>query len=92
MPPFALISFLCVLLDGTPALYLINGLDVAEAFPMAAFFMLITTFVVPDEDNRGTFFTQMELVGRKGNVTGPSSLQWYRVFKPLLWILRRSNY
>jgi hypothetical protein len=79
VPSFALISFLCVWLDGSPGPYLAPGLDLAEALPMASFFLLITTFVVPNENNRASFFAQLELIDKHGNSTGESSLKWYRV-------------
>ena len=79
IPSFAVISFLCVWQDGSPAPYIAPGRDVGEALPMAAFFLLMSTYVAPDERNRGDFFTQMALLDRKGTVQGCGSLSWYRV-------------
>ena len=79
IPAFEIISLLCVWLDGSAAPYLVPGLDVGEAFPMAAFFLLMSAYVVPDEGNREEFSTQLELIDRKGNTQGQGSLGWYRV-------------
>lgn len=79
IPPFAVICFLCVWLDGSPQQYITPALDVAEAFPMAAFFLLISTYVVPDDGDREAFFSQLQLIDKKGNELGGGSLQWYRV-------------
>ncbi|KAE8441954.1 hypothetical protein EG329_004162 [Mollisiaceae sp. DMI_Dod_QoI] len=78
VPPFAIISFLCVWLDGSPQPYIIPALDVAEAFPMAAFFLLISTYVVPDDGGRDSFFAQLQSIDKKGNEQGGGSLIWYR--------------
>ena len=43
IPTFSFISFLCVWLnEGSAALYIVGALDVAKAFPMAAFFLLMS--------------------------------------------------
>ncbi|RDW75725.1 hypothetical protein BP5796_06546 [Coleophoma crateriformis] len=79
IPSFALISFLSIWLSSA-AEYLKPGLSVVEAFPLAAFFLLMSTYCVPDEDlnSRATFFSQLQLQNRKGVAQGGGSLGWYR--------------
>jgi len=79
IPSFAVISFLCVWQDGSPAPYIAPGRDIGEALPMAAFFLLMSTYVAPDERNRDTFFDGMALADKKGIEQGGGSLNWYRV-------------
>lgn len=79
IPAFAVISFLCVWQDGSPAPYIAPGRDIGEALPMAAFFLLMSAYVVPDERNRDGFFDEMALLDKKGNTQGGGSLAWYRV-------------
>ena len=79
VPAFAVISFLCVWQDGSPAPYIAPGLGIGEALPMAAFFLLMSTYVVPDERNRDDYFTEMALLDKKGAALGGGSLKWYRV-------------
>lgn len=82
IPAFAIITLLCVWLDGSPAPYITPALDVAEAFPLAAFFLLMSAYVVPEEGDREAFFAQLELIDKKGNSTGAGSLLWYKVRTP----------
>lgn len=49
---------------------------------MAAFFLLMLTYVTPDERNRETFFDQMALVEKKGTGSNGGSLAWYHVRAP----------
>jgi len=89
IPSFALISFLCVLFDGAPSPYIHGGLDIGEAIPMAAFFVLISTYLVPDEGDRFSFFDQLAVVDRKGNPkSGGGSLSWYKrlCFMVFQWV------
>jgi hypothetical protein len=88
LPTFAFISFLCVLLDGSPSHYIIGALDVAESFPMAAFFLLMSAYIAPDEGNRESFFAQLEMLDKRGNPQGVGSLGWYQKlsFMVLQWI------
>lgn len=79
IPSFAVVSFLCVWLDGSPAPYITPGRDIGEALPMAAFFLLMSTYVAPDERNRDNLFAEMAPLGKKGYVQGGGSLGWYRV-------------
>ncbi len=79
IPSFAVISFLCVWQDGSTAPYIAPGRDIAEALPMAAFFLLMSTYVAPDEGNRDGFFAEMALFDKKGLAQGGGSLGWYRV-------------
>lgn len=79
VPSFATISFLCVWLDGSPAPYISPGRDIAEALPMAAFFLLMTAYVAPDEGPQDEFFAQMTLLDKKGKMMGGGSFGWYRV-------------
>lgn len=46
---------------------------------MAAFFLLMSIYVVPEEGNREAFFNQLELIDKKGNPQGVGSLKWYQV-------------
>ncbi len=87
MPVFAVVSLLCVFFDGTAAAYLIPALDIGEAFPMSAFFLLMSNYLVPDEGDRDAFFEQLELIDKKGNPQGQGSLQWYRVQLTILSIM-----
>lgn len=79
IPSFAIISFLCVWQDGSPAPYIAPGCDIREALPMTAFFLLMSTYVAPDERNRDDFFTEMALLDKKGTAQRGGSLSWYRV-------------
>jgi hypothetical protein len=79
LPSFSIICLLCVAFDGNPAQYIVPALGVAEAFPMAAFFLLMSTYVVPDGGDRESFFAQLELIDKKGNPQDGGSLKWYQV-------------
>ena len=79
IPSFAVVSFLCVWLDGTPAPYLTPGRDIGEALPMAAFFLLMSIYVAPDERNRDNLLAEMAPLNKKGHVQEGGSLSWYRV-------------
>jgi hypothetical protein len=79
LPCFALIALLCVWLDGSPELYIVPALDVAEAFALAAAFLLMSAYAVPVGGDREAFFAQLELIDKKGNSTGTGSLKWYKV-------------
>ncbi|KAF2092991.1 hypothetical protein NA57DRAFT_61850 [Rhizodiscina lignyota] len=79
LPFFAIISFLCVWLDGSPNPYISPGRDVAESLPMASFFLLMTAYITPDEGGRDEFFAQMALLDKKGNAAGGGSLLWYHI-------------
>ena len=79
IPSFAVICFLCVWLDGSPAPYITPGRDIGEALPMAAFFLLMSTYVATDERNRIDLFAEMAPLDKKGYVQGGGSLGWYRV-------------
>ena len=46
---------------------------------MAAFFLLMSAYLVPEEGDREAFFTQLEMIDKKGNSSGIGSLQWYKV-------------
>ena len=46
---------------------------------MAAFFLLMSTYVVPDERNQRAFFSETALFDKKGTVQGEGSPSWYRV-------------
>jgi hypothetical protein len=48
---------------------------------MAAFFLLMSSYVVPDEGNREAFFAQLEMIDKKGNGREEGSLKWYQVQK-----------
>ena len=84
IPCFAVITFLCVWLDGSAALYIQPGLDIGEALPMAAFFLLMSAYVAPDERHRDTFFAETALVDKTGVTQEGKSLSWYRV-RFLIW-------
>lgn len=45
---------------------------------MAAFFLLMSTYLVPEEGNRESFFAQLELLDKKGNAQGRGSSAWYQ--------------
>ena len=47
--------------------------------PMAAFFLLMSTYVAPDERNRDDLFAEMAPLDKKGYVQGGGSLGWYQV-------------
>ncbi len=79
IPSFAVVSFLCVWLDGSPAPYITPGRDIGEALPMAAFFLLMSTYVAPDERNRDDRFAEMAPLDKKGYVQRGGSLVWYQV-------------
>lgn len=79
IPSFAVVSFLCVWLDGSPAPYITPGRDIGEALPMAAFFLLMSVYVAPDERNRDDVFDEMAPLDKKGHMQGGGSLGWYRV-------------
>lgn len=53
-PVFALVSFLYAWQDAH-APYIVPALDVSEAFPMAAFFLLMSTYMVPHQSDRDVF-------------------------------------
>lgn len=55
---------------------------------MAAFFLLMSAYVVPDKGNRETFFAELELIDKKGNGQGEGSLAWYKklAFGVLQWV------
>ncbi|MCJ1454278.1 hypothetical protein MMC28_004630 [Mycoblastus sanguinarius] len=88
IPSFAVICFLCVWLDGSPAPYITPGRDIGEALPMAAFFLLMSTYVATDERNRIDLFAEMAPLDKKGYVQGGGSLGWYRklTFGVLQWV------
>lgn len=46
---------------------------------MAAFFLLMSTYLVPDERSRDDHFADMPLVDKKGKAVAGGSLAWYRV-------------
>jgi hypothetical protein len=79
IPSFAIVSLLSVWLNGSPAPYILPALDVGEAFPMAAFFLLMSSYVVPDGGDREAFFNELELIDKKGNPQDQGSLKWYQV-------------
>jgi hypothetical protein len=79
VPAFAVISFFCVWQDGSAAPYIASGRDISEALPMAAFFLLMTTYIIPDERNRDGALAEIPLVDKKGIALGGGSLAWYRV-------------
>ena len=79
IPAFSLISFLCVWLNGNPQPYLVPGLDLGESLPMGSFFLLISTYIIPDEAHQDSFWEQLELIDKKGNPQRGGSLLWYRV-------------
>jgi len=88
VPSFALISLILVVLDGSASPYLLGSLDVAEAFPMAAFFLLMSSYVVPPSSTREEFFSELELLDKKNTPQGQGSLAWYKKlsFGVLQWI------
>jgi hypothetical protein len=55
---------------------------------MAAFFLLMSTYVVPEEGDREAFFQRLELIYKKGNSQGAGSLKWYQKLTLLViqWI------
>lgn len=73
---FALISFLCVWLDGSPAPYLVPGRDLFEAIPMSAFFLLMTAYLSQDKRN------QQLLPGSRGMDQGSNGYK-ASLFSPL---------
>lgn len=79
IPSFAVVSFLCIWLDGSPAPYITPGRDIGEALPMAAFFLLMSIYVAPDERNRDDLFADMAPLDKKGSMQGGGSLGWYQV-------------
>lgn len=78
IPLFAIINVLCVWFDGDASIYIKGALDVAEAFPMAAFFLLENAYVVPDIRDRVAYFASLENVTKKGQKTPGGSLAWYK--------------
>ena len=46
---------------------------------MAAFFLLMSSYVIPDGGDRDAFFNELELIDKKGNPLGQGSLVWYQV-------------
>jgi hypothetical protein len=83
IPSFAIVSLLCVWLNGSPTPYILPALDVGEAFPMAAFFLLMSSYVVPDGGDRDAFFNELELIDKKSNPQGQESLKWYQAAQSL---------
>jgi len=55
---------------------------------MAAFFLLMSAYVAPEEGNREAFFEQLEMIDKKGNSQGVGSLKWYQKlsFMVLQWV------
>ncbi|KAF2092690.1 hypothetical protein NA57DRAFT_82054 [Rhizodiscina lignyota] len=88
VPSFAIVSFLCVWLDGSPNLYIAPGRDVGEAFPMAAFFLLMTAYIAPNEQSQDDCFAQLALLDKKGNELGGGSLVWFHklAFMVVQWL------
>ena len=82
IPSFAVISFLCVWQDASPAPYIEPGRDIGEAVAMAAFFLLMSTYVAPDERDQGAFFAEMALLDKDGILQGGGSRSWYQVRFP----------
>jgi hypothetical protein len=64
--------------NGNAAPYITPGLDIAEAIPMASFFLLLSEYVVPDGNLDG-FFAHYELHDKKGQVVPGGSSAWYQV-------------
>ena len=83
IPSFAVISFLCVWQDASPAPYIEPGSDIGEAVAMAAFFLLMSTYVAPDERDQGAFFAEMAMFDNKGTVQRGGSARWYQVRFPV---------
>ena len=52
---------------------------VYEAFAIAALFLLILEYVVPDGIDRETYFNDFPLLDRKKNVVPGGSLKWFQV-------------
>jgi hypothetical protein len=46
---------------------------------MAAFFLLMSTYLVPAEGDREEFFSELVQIDVKGRADGQGSLQWYKV-------------
>ncbi|KAG0652534.1 Transmembrane [Hyphodiscus hymeniophilus] len=88
IPFFALVTLLCVWQNGSQQPYIAPALDVGEAFPMAAAFLLMSAYLVPEEGNRESFFNQLEMIDKKGNSTGSGSWKWYKKLSLLViqWI------
>ena len=83
IPSFAVISFLCVWQDASPAPYIEPGRDIGEAVAMAAFFLLMWTYVAPGERDQGAFFAEMAMFDKKGTAQGGGSAGWYQVRYPV---------
>lgn len=64
--------------NGNAASYILPGLDISEALPMASFFLLLTEYAVPDGDVEG-FFAHYEHEDKKGNFQSDGSSAWYQV-------------
>ena len=76
MPPsFALICFLSCCFNDNTALYISPGIDVFEGIGMAAFFLLLSDYVVRDGD-LDNFFTNA-----KDSTPPQGSDVWYQVRK-----------
>ena len=74
MPPsFAAICFLACCFNDNTALYITPGIDVFEGIGMAAFFLLLTDYVVLD-GNLDSFFTNA-----KDGMPPQGSAVWYQV-------------
>jgi hypothetical protein len=50
---------------------------------MAAFFQLMSSYVVPDGGDRDAFFNELELIDKKSNPQGQESLKWYQAAQSL---------
>lgn len=53
--------------------------SIYEAFTVAALFILVLEWVVPDGMDRERYFDNLELRNRRGQVQPGGSLKWFQV-------------
>ena len=56
--------------------------DLYECFAVVAIFYYMITIISPDENNRESFFQQLELNDQDANLPG-GGLEWFSVCLPL---------